>query len=384
MSRIHEFSSLSNEKKSNVVNSFQWRKEYGNVMFAIDNTVFGSCKDGVVVTEGYLLVREAFSDPTRVEWDRVQEIACVNGHLRINGRNVFKFSIPDNRELQEFFADLHESLAAPDDAEGAQQQESSTTIANPSSQDAAFLAELKQAVAEMSRRRLDADGVREHASINFFIKIIEASQRFERRFAGPELRQYLDFATRNPLTKLATYTYVAAFIAAILEKEAGYSLDASERYYQYPFFLIYKTNSEDPAASKRTISAIASMGNGLKDNEAFKRCDFQFGFFVQSLRLGGSCAEQYLKLLNDLVLQGLSPTDFKAFYGIFDDRAANQLVDKYLQLLEDEISDAVVDIFEVYSRSNGYPTLFPNVGLPMKLFFGMSEDAVRPRVWNNR
>lgn len=384
MSRIHEFGHLSNEKKSNVLNSFRWQKDFGDVMFVIDNTVFGSCKDGAVVTENYLLVREAFSDPKRLAWNKVQEIACVNGHLRINGRNVFKFSIPDNRELQEFFADLHDGLVAPDGAQGVQHQEPSGTTANAGTQDDVFLAELKQAVTEMSRRRLDPDGVRELASISFFVNIIEASQRFERRFAGPELNRYLGFTTSKPLTKLATYTYVAAYIAAILEKEAGYSLDASERYYQYPFLLIYKANSEDPAASKRTISTIASKGSGLKDNQAFKRCDFQFGFFVQSLQREGSCAQGYLKLLNDLLLDGLTPTEFKAFYEMFDDHASIELMDKYLQLLEDDINDAIVDIFEVYSRSNGYPTLFPNVGLPVKMFFGLPDDAVQPRVWNDR
>lgn len=88
---------------SNAVGAYSVRVEPKEVVVLIDDTAFGSGKDGVLICENRLLIREMFSSARAYEYDAIETISCEGRRLYINEREAYKLNIPGKDELAAFF-----------------------------------------------------------------------------------------------------------------------------------------------------------------------------------------------------------------------------------------------------------------------------------------
>ena len=88
---------------SNAVGAYSVRVEPKEVVVLIDDTAFGSGKDGVLICENRLVIREMFSSARAYEYDAIETISCEGRRLYINEREAYKLNMPGKDELAAFF-----------------------------------------------------------------------------------------------------------------------------------------------------------------------------------------------------------------------------------------------------------------------------------------
>lgn len=88
---------------SNAVGAYSVRVEPKEVVVLIDDTAFGSGKDGILICENRLVIREMFSSARAYEYDAIESISCEGRRLYINEREAYKLNIPGKDELGVFF-----------------------------------------------------------------------------------------------------------------------------------------------------------------------------------------------------------------------------------------------------------------------------------------
>lgn len=91
------------KKLSNAIEAYNIFVESKEVVVLIDDTAFGSAKDGVLICEDRLIVREMFSSAQAYQYDSIESIECEDRQLYINGRQAMKLNIPGKDELGAFF-----------------------------------------------------------------------------------------------------------------------------------------------------------------------------------------------------------------------------------------------------------------------------------------
>ncbi|MCY1273076.1 hypothetical protein D9M68_238310 [compost metagenome] len=99
---------IPSKQLSNAVGAYSVRVEPKEVVVLIDDTAFASGKDGVLICEDRLVVREMFSSARAYEYDAIESISCEGRRLYINGREAFKLNIPGKDELGAFFELLNQ------------------------------------------------------------------------------------------------------------------------------------------------------------------------------------------------------------------------------------------------------------------------------------
>lgn len=88
---------------SNAVGAYSVRVDPKEVVVLIDDTAFGSGKDGILICENRLIIREMFSSARAYEYDAIESISCEGRRLYINGREAYKLNMPGKDELAVFF-----------------------------------------------------------------------------------------------------------------------------------------------------------------------------------------------------------------------------------------------------------------------------------------
>lgn len=96
---------------SNAVGAYSVRVEPKEVVVLIDDTAFGSGKDGILICENRLVIREMFSSARAYEYDAIESINCEGRRLYINEREAYKLSIPGKDELAVFFELMNEWIS---------------------------------------------------------------------------------------------------------------------------------------------------------------------------------------------------------------------------------------------------------------------------------
>lgn len=95
---------------SNAVGAYSVRVEPKEIVVLIDDTAFGSAKDGILICEDRLVIREMFSSAREYRYEIFDSISCENRRLFINEQEVVKLNMPDKHELGAFFELLDEWL----------------------------------------------------------------------------------------------------------------------------------------------------------------------------------------------------------------------------------------------------------------------------------
>lgn len=86
-----------------------------NASVFIDNTVFGSGKEGVLFTEENSYYREMFESGFSIPIADIKELECKGSVLYVNGRKVYKFNTISKRDLYEVIDALREWISKKND-----------------------------------------------------------------------------------------------------------------------------------------------------------------------------------------------------------------------------------------------------------------------------
>ncbi len=109
MERIHIAPNIPLKKLHNALESYNSTKKPGDVIALVDDTVFGGGKDGLLLTEDYLLVKEPFQLCRMIPLND-REFNVRKKMLYADTVSVRDFHIVDIGDLREFVQALNESM----------------------------------------------------------------------------------------------------------------------------------------------------------------------------------------------------------------------------------------------------------------------------------
>ena len=250
MSRIYDFDELNHSKQLNVVSGFKYKESYGPILFGVDDTLMGSGKDGLLCTTNCIITRESFSDPMIFDLEYINAISCKNMKLKINGKEVYKFHMPDDDELESLFSQLNSNLDELKLSAKIHNTTESNIQATPAVKNNTLRESLynntpanhtNKAVRKLIELGMEKFSGEKLAITEFLFSIFIASEKFEEDvFMAYRSYASYDFDTeKQPLIRIASYTYLAAlyyFISIKMMNE-----EESKRFYQFPLILINDT-----------------------------------------------------------------------------------------------------------------------------------------------
>lgn len=120
MSRIYVAPNIPLKKLHNALESYGHGLKPSDVLVLLDDTIFSSGKDGLLVTERELRVKEAFNPPETFALDGIA-LGIRGGDLYVNNRRVRDFNITERDEVKDFVMALNEALKQRSSASQPQQ-----------------------------------------------------------------------------------------------------------------------------------------------------------------------------------------------------------------------------------------------------------------------
>lgn len=101
--KIHVSPNIPKKLLSNAVSAYAPHVDPGEVLVLIDDTVFGSGKDGALVTADELVVKEIFTDPVVYSFDRVHSIIGKGNKVYTGNKAILTLNTPAKDDVQLFF-----------------------------------------------------------------------------------------------------------------------------------------------------------------------------------------------------------------------------------------------------------------------------------------
>ena len=237
LERIYIAPNIPAKKLHNALDSYNSRMPTSEVLALLDDTVFGSGKDGLLLTEHHLLIKEAFQQCRMVPL-KDYEFSFSKGILYANGLRIRDFNVTEGGEVREFVEALNECLKridstsrptgeAASNAGGIEQLLRHTTQAYLGE-----VSQLAQARLQQSLSQEDLDSLRDAGEAGLMVHAI--------RFTG-ELPDIVASRRRDPVSReqvatlmsdavrLELLLYQMVWINATLAQRYGRSMDDLQR-----------------------------------------------------------------------------------------------------------------------------------------------------------
>jgi len=109
MARVYIAPHIPLKKLHNALESYGQGLKPSDVLVLLDDTMFSSGKDGLLLTERQLRVKEAFNPPETFELKGIT-VALKDGVLYVNRRRARDFNITERGEVHDFVRALNEIL----------------------------------------------------------------------------------------------------------------------------------------------------------------------------------------------------------------------------------------------------------------------------------
>lgn len=93
---------------NNALDSYGLNEDPASIRVLIDDTVFGSGKEGALIAEDFFGFKEVFADMEPYEFKDVDVLQVKGAKVHLNGEAVTSMSVVDKKNLQHFFALLNE------------------------------------------------------------------------------------------------------------------------------------------------------------------------------------------------------------------------------------------------------------------------------------
>ncbi|SDU31058.1 hypothetical protein [Geopseudomonas guangdongensis] len=110
-SKVYVGNNVPPKLVSNAIGSFGFSVSPQEIAVLLDDTLFGSGKDGCLVCEGRIIFKEAFSDAIEYSYDEINLLQIDGSEVFINGRKVHKFTMPDKKDLKFCFEVLNKWIS---------------------------------------------------------------------------------------------------------------------------------------------------------------------------------------------------------------------------------------------------------------------------------
>ncbi len=108
--RVHVAPNIPKKLLSNALSAYGLTVDPSEVVVLVDDTIFASGKDGCLIGQEYLAIRESFSDAIVYAYDEVDALELKGKKLFLNKRQAIAFNMPDKDDLHDCFSLLQEWL----------------------------------------------------------------------------------------------------------------------------------------------------------------------------------------------------------------------------------------------------------------------------------
>ncbi len=123
LEKIYLKGSIPISKAQNAISEYCDNIQYDDVICLIDDTVFGNCKAGAVITDNFIFCKSAFESARFFPIQNIENISINNGFLNsslfINNSKVLEFTQPNGKSLQTLFQEFNNYLNVRSKDEGS-------------------------------------------------------------------------------------------------------------------------------------------------------------------------------------------------------------------------------------------------------------------------
>lgn len=102
--RVYVAPNIPKKLLSNALAAYDLTLDPSDVVVLIDDTMFGSGKDGCLIGHDCLAIRETFSDAVSYAYSEVQSLEIQGSKLFLNKRQAIAFNMPDKADLNQCFS----------------------------------------------------------------------------------------------------------------------------------------------------------------------------------------------------------------------------------------------------------------------------------------
>ena len=105
--------SIPQKKLNNAIKSFAFLESGETPLVLLDDTLFGSSKNGAVLTKMHLYVRNLGEKPQSIAWDDVESVEFTKNWLMINKNKFLQATSPDESSMHIFSEMIQEIIKLP-------------------------------------------------------------------------------------------------------------------------------------------------------------------------------------------------------------------------------------------------------------------------------
>lgn len=102
--RVYVAPNIPKKLLSNALAAYDLTLDPSDVVVLVDDTMFGSGKDGCLIAHDCLAIRETFTDAVTYAYSEVQSLELQGSKLFLNKRQAIAFNMPDKADLNRCFA----------------------------------------------------------------------------------------------------------------------------------------------------------------------------------------------------------------------------------------------------------------------------------------
>jgi hypothetical protein len=109
--RIHIAPDIPQKQLGNALQTYGLKPGAQDIVVLIDDTMLGSGKDGCLLCEDKLIVRESFSEPKFIDYASVKSLSVNGSKIAINGSRTFSFQMPTASDMGAVFLVLSQWIS---------------------------------------------------------------------------------------------------------------------------------------------------------------------------------------------------------------------------------------------------------------------------------
>lgn len=157
--RIHVVPNIPKKLLSNALSAYGLNVNPSEVVVLIDNTMLASGKDGCLICQDYLAIRDSFSDAIVYAYDDINSLELKGRKLFLNKRQEIVLSMQDQGDLYDCFSLLQEWLRVRGDEQfslevGATKPEAVPAQVKPIADEVLALAVMEEATPDDSQKKV--------------------------------------------------------------------------------------------------------------------------------------------------------------------------------------------------------------------------------------
>lgn len=109
--KIYIYPNIPYKKIRNAINSYGYSNiNHEQIIILVDDTLFGSAKNGIFITDDSIYIKNSFSNPIVIQLNDIKNISYNKSKLFINGNEVIDLSMPSKSTCENFYSFLEKII----------------------------------------------------------------------------------------------------------------------------------------------------------------------------------------------------------------------------------------------------------------------------------